>query len=71
MLQFIGKRALQSAFGLIVLFIAVFFLARLTGDPAKLLLPINADEALLPTRRSTSSSSAMSAMCCTAISASR
>jgi peptide/nickel transport system permease protein len=47
MLQFIGKRALQSAFGLIVLFIAVFFLARLTGDPAKLLLPINADEALL------------------------
>jgi len=38
---------LQSASGLIVLFIAVFFLARLTGDPAKLLLPINADEALL------------------------
>lgn len=47
MLRYIGKRALQSAFGLIVLVIAVFFLARLTGDPAKLLLPINADQAMI------------------------
>jgi len=47
MLRYIGKRALQSAVGLSVLIIAVFFLARLTGDPAKLLLPINADQALI------------------------
>lgn len=47
MLRYILKRAFQSAAGLIVLIIAVFFLARLTGDPAKLLLPINADQALI------------------------
>lgn len=44
MFQYLGKRSLQSAVGLLVLFVAVFFLARLTGDPAKLLLPINATE---------------------------
>jgi len=47
MLRYIGRRAFQSAIGLLILFIAVFFLARLTGDPAKLMLPINADEALI------------------------
>ena len=47
MFRYLGKRSLQSAVGLLVLFIAVFFLARLTGDPAKLLLPINASEAQL------------------------
>jgi peptide/nickel transport system permease protein len=47
MLRYLGKRALQSAVGLTVLIIAVFFLARLTGDPAKLLLPINAGEEMI------------------------
>lgn len=47
MFQYLGKRSLQSAVGLLVLFVAVFFLARLTGDPAKLLLPINATEVQL------------------------
>jgi peptide/nickel transport system permease protein len=47
MLRYIGRRALQSALGLLVLITAVFFLARLTGDPAKLLLPINADQAMV------------------------
>lgn len=47
MLRYIGRRAFQSAIGLFILFIAVFFLARLTGDPAKLMLPINADETLI------------------------
>jgi peptide/nickel transport system permease protein len=47
MLRYIARRAVQSAAGLTVLIIAVFFLARLTGDPAKLLLPINADQALI------------------------
>ena len=47
MLDYIGRRALQSAVALIILVVAVFFLARLTGDPAKLLLPINADQALI------------------------
>lgn len=46
MFRFIGKRSLQSGLALILLIVAVFFLARLTGDPADVLLPINADEAL-------------------------
>lgn len=47
MLRYIVTRAVQSAVGLIVLIVAVFFLTRLTGDPAKLLLPINADQAMI------------------------
>ena len=47
MLRYTARRALQSAVALILLIVAVFFLARLTGDPAKLLLPINADQALI------------------------
>ena len=46
MFSYIGKRALQSAVALTLLIVAVFFLARLTGDPSDVLLPINADEAL-------------------------
>lgn len=46
MFGYIGKRALQSAVALTLLIVAVFFLARLTGDPSDVLLPINADEAL-------------------------
>ena len=35
MLRYTARRALQSAVALILLIIAVFFLARLTGDPAR------------------------------------
>jgi peptide/nickel transport system permease protein len=41
-LQFIVKRALNSLIALLGLLIAVFFLTRMTGDPASLYLPDNA-----------------------------
>lgn len=46
MFSYIGKRALQSAVALTLLIVAVFFLARLTGDPSDVLLPVNADAAV-------------------------
>jgi peptide/nickel transport system permease protein len=42
MASFIARRSLQSLISLAGLIIAVFFLARLTGDPANLYLPIDA-----------------------------
>lgn len=42
MKKFIGKRAVASAISLVGLVIMVFFLSRLTGDPADLYLPIDA-----------------------------
>ena len=47
MFYFIGKRAFQSLITLLLLIIAVFFLARLTGDASSVLLPVNADQALV------------------------
>lgn len=44
MLNYLGKRILQSAIPLIVVVIGVFFLARLTGDPSSLYLPLSATE---------------------------
>ncbi|MEM7042274.1 MAG: ABC transporter permease [Pseudomonadota bacterium] len=40
--SYIGRRGLHSVFSLIGLIILVFFLARLTGDPTNLFLPIDA-----------------------------
>jgi peptide/nickel transport system permease protein len=40
--SYIGRRSLHSVFSLIGLIILVFFLARLTGDPTNLFLPIDA-----------------------------
>jgi peptide/nickel transport system permease protein len=40
----IGRRAIASLLSLLVLMILVFFLSRLTGDPAVLFLPIDATE---------------------------
>jgi peptide/nickel transport system permease protein len=45
MQKFLAKRAVSSAISLIFLIIAVFFLSRLTGDPADLYLPIDASQA--------------------------
>src|SRR4051812_16609338 len=42
MLPYLTRRAVHSAFALFGLFIAVFFLARLTGDPTDLFLPVDA-----------------------------
>ena len=42
MTAYLGRRALHSAIALIGLVLAVFFLARLTGDPTNLFLPIDA-----------------------------
>ena len=42
MKSFLGKRAIASAVSLIGLIILVFFLSRLTGDPASLYLPVDA-----------------------------
>jgi peptide/nickel transport system permease protein len=42
---FVYKRSLQSVFSLVVLVIAVFFLARMTGSPAALYLPPDATQA--------------------------
>ncbi len=44
MLVYLRKRILSSALPLIVVVIGVFVLARLTGDPANLYLPLNATE---------------------------
>ncbi len=42
MKMFLAKRAIASAFSILGLVILVFFLSRLTGDPANLYLPIDA-----------------------------
>lgn len=44
MIPFIRKRAFASLVSLILLIVAVFFLSRLTGDPAALYLPSEASE---------------------------
>jgi len=44
MLSFIRKRAVASLISLIGLVVMVFFLSRLTGDPAALFLPVEAPE---------------------------
>lgn len=44
MIPFIRKRAFASLISLILLIVAVFFLSRLTGDPAALYLPSEASE---------------------------
>lgn len=44
MLSFIRKRAVASLISLIGLIVMVFFLSRLTGDPAALFLPVEASE---------------------------
>ncbi|GAB1360837.1 ABC transporter permease [Rhodobacter sp.] len=44
MFPFIRKRAFASLISLILLIVAVFFLSRLTGDPAALYLPSEASE---------------------------
>lgn len=41
-MRYLGQRALHSAIALIALITLVFFLVRLTGDPASLYLPIDA-----------------------------
>jgi peptide/nickel transport system permease protein len=46
MLSFIRKRAVASLISLIGLIIIVFFLSRLTGDPAALFLPVEASAEL-------------------------
>ncbi len=42
MIPYLTRRAVHSAFALLGLLIAVFFLARLTGDPTDLFLPLDA-----------------------------
>lgn len=42
MIKLLGRRTLHSFLSLVGLFILVFFLARLTGDPSALYLPIDA-----------------------------
>ncbi|MFH5775553.1 ABC transporter permease [Paracoccus sp. NGMCC 1.201697] len=44
MLKFLRKRAVASLISLVGLVVLVFFLSRLTGDPAALFLPIDATE---------------------------
>lgn len=44
MTKVIGQRAVASLLSLLVLMVLVFFLSRLTGDPAVLFLPIDATE---------------------------
>jgi len=44
MTKLIGQRAIASLFSLLGLMVLVFFLSRLTGDPAVLFLPIDATE---------------------------
>ncbi|TGU05484.1 ABC transporter permease, partial [bacterium M00.F.Ca.ET.156.01.1.1] len=46
MLNFIRKRSFASLISLIGLIVMVFFLSRLTGDPAALFLPVEASEEL-------------------------
>ena len=43
MARYLGQRALHSSIALMGLIVAVFFLARLTGDPTNLYLPIDAN----------------------------
>ena len=43
----IGRRALTSLISLLGLIVLVFFLSRLTGDPAVLFLPVDASEAMI------------------------
>ena len=43
MARYLGQRALHSGIALLGLIVAVFFLARLTGDPTNLYLPIDAN----------------------------
>jgi peptide/nickel transport system permease protein len=40
--HYVGRRAIQSVFSLFGLIVLVFFLARLTGDPTALYLPVDA-----------------------------
>jgi len=47
MIPYLTRRAVHSAFALLGLLIAVFFLARLTGDPTDLFLPTDASLAVL------------------------
>lgn len=42
--RFIRQRAVASLISLLLLVVAVFFLSRLTGDPAALYLPVEASE---------------------------
>jgi len=42
MIRYLGQRALHSSIALVALVMLVFFLVRLTGDPASLYLPIDA-----------------------------
>lgn len=42
LLTFIRKRAVASLISLVGLIVMVFFLSRLTGDPAALFLPVEA-----------------------------
>ncbi|SEM92555.1 peptide/nickel transport system permease protein [Loktanella fryxellensis] len=42
----LSKRAVSSFVSLLVLIVLVFFLSRLTGDPASLYLPVDASEAM-------------------------
>src|SRR5438105_2350332 len=42
MIPYLTRRAVHSAFALLGLLVAVFFLARLTGDPTDLFLPVDA-----------------------------
>jgi peptide/nickel transport system permease protein len=42
MIPYLTRRAVHSAFALLGLLVAVFFLARLTGDPTDLFLPLDA-----------------------------
>lgn len=44
MSSFIRKRVFASLISLIGLVVMVFFLSRLTGDPASLFLPVDATE---------------------------
>ncbi len=44
MSSFVRKRAFASLISLLLLLVAVFFLSRLTGDPAALYLPVEASE---------------------------
>ncbi|MBK1796154.1 ABC transporter permease [Devosia sp. WQ 349] len=44
MIKLIGQRAIASTLSLLVLMVLVFFLSRLTGDPAVLFLPIDATD---------------------------
>lgn len=44
MIKLIGQRAIASLLSLLGLMVLVFFLSRLTGDPAVLFLPIDSTE---------------------------